>query len=137
MPKASHDRDPGPLARRPEVRDNAGVSRLRALVATLACLAVLAGGFVSVAASAFPANGSMAQDGKASMPCSQCHDCDGVPCQMPAAAACLHVPASPLPLLVDACADLSARGFSEIHWSLRTTALSGLSLPPDPFPPRA
>jgi len=112
------------------------VSRLRALVATIACLAVLAGGFASVAASAFPADGSMAQDGQASMPCSHCHDCDGMPCPMPAAA-CLHVSANPLPLLVDACADLSAGSFSEIHWSPQATALSGLSPPPDPFPPRA
>jgi len=30
-----------------------------------------------------------------------------------------------------------AIGFTRIRWSLRATALSGLSPPPDPFPPRA
>jgi hypothetical protein len=32
--------------------------------------------------------------------------------------------------------DLPAIGFGKIRWPLRATVLSGLSPPPDPFPPR-
>ena len=123
------------LAGRARWDDNERVIRFRSLAATFACLAVLASGFVSVAASAFPMGGSM-QIGTSSTPCNHCPDCDGMPCPMPAAD-CVHAPATPVPALTSTAVDLSAAGFSDIHWSHPATILSGLSPPPDPFPPKA
>ena len=110
--------------------------RFRAFAATFACLAVLASGFVSVAASALPMGGSTAQSGASSMPCNHCPDCDGTPCPMPAAD-CVHAPATPIPTLTSSVVDVPALGVGEIHWPLRATNSSGLSQPPDPFPPKA
>jgi hypothetical protein len=113
------------------------MKRLRALAAVLGCLAILAGGFMTVAAAAaVPSSPLMTERDAASAPCSHCDDCDGVPCPMPAAT-CLQTSSSATPTLVAATFDLPAVGFGAIHWSLRTTSLSGLSPPPDPFPPRA
>jgi hypothetical protein len=112
------------------------VIRFRALAATFACLAVLASGFVSVAASALPMGGSTMQSGASSTPCNHCPDCDGVPCPMPAAD-CVHAPATPIPTLTSSVVDLPTVSDSKIHWPLRATILSGLSPPPDPFPPKA
>jgi hypothetical protein len=53
------------------------------------------------------------------------------------AATCLQALSNATPTLTIGTIDLPAIGFSKICWSLRTTALSGLSPPPDPFPPRA
>jgi hypothetical protein len=72
----------------------------------------------------------------ANAPCSNCDDCDGVPCPMPAAS-CLQVSSHAAPTLAPATIVLPAIESTEVRWSLRTTILSGLSPPPDPFPPRA
>jgi hypothetical protein len=105
------------------------VIRLRSFAALFACLAVLASGFVSVTALAMPM-------GASSAPCSHCPDCDGAPCPMPAAA-CVHAPATPVPTLASTAIDLPAMDFSDVHWPLPAARLSGLSQPPDPFPPKA
>jgi hypothetical protein len=110
--------------------------RLRAFASVLGCFAVLAGGRLTVAAAAGPAGAPVSERGAASVPCSDCDDCDGMPCPMPAAT-CMHVASNAAPTLAAAAIDLPAPVFSKVHWSLRTTTLSGLSLPPDPFPPRA
>jgi hypothetical protein len=111
------------------------MKRFRSLAAVLGCLAVLAGGFMTVAA-AMPSGASAPERNTASAPCSHCDECDGVPCPMPAAT-CLQALSNATPTLTIGTIDLPAIGFSKICWSLRTTALSGLSPPPDPFPPRA
>jgi hypothetical protein len=112
------------------------VIRLRSLAALFACLAILASGIVSVAALAVPTGGSTTQSSASSTPCNHCPDCDGVPCPMPAAA-CVHAPATPVPTLASTAIDLPAVDFSEVHWPLPAARLSGLSQPPDPFPPKA
>jgi len=53
------------------------------------------------------------------------------------AATCLQAFSNATPTLTTGAFDLPAIGFTKIRWSLRATALSGLSPPPDPFPPRA
>jgi hypothetical protein len=110
--------------------------RLRALAALLSCLAVLAASFGAVAATA-AARPLVSQhstvDGQ---PCSHCDDCDGVPCPKPAAA-CLQAGAVPSPALAAATIELPPLAFATVDWSLRTATLSGLSPPPDPFPPRS
>jgi hypothetical protein len=111
------------------------MKRFRTLAAVLGCFAILASGFMTVAAVAAPSSPPMTERDAASAPCSHCDDCDGVPCPMPAAT-CLQTSSSAAPTLVAATVDLPALGFGTIRWSLRTTSLSGLSPPPDPFPPR-
>jgi hypothetical protein len=111
------------------------MKRLRALAAIWSCLAVLAGGFMTVAA-ALPSIALATERSTASAPCSHCDECDGVPCPMPAAT-CVQALSNPMPTLSLGTLDLPAIGFSKITWQLRTTALSGLSPPPDLFPPRA
>ena len=111
------------------------MTRFRTLAALLGCLAVLAGGFMTVAA-AMPSAAAATERSTASAPCSHCDECDGVPCPMPAAT-CLQAFSNATPTLTTGAFDLPAIGFTKIRWSLRATALSGLSPPPDPFPPRA
>ena len=69
-------------------------------------------------------------------PCSHCDDCDGVPCPIPMPA-CAQVGGSGVPVLAAMAIDLPAIGSSSIDWPVASTSLSGLSPPPDPFPPRA
>jgi len=111
------------------------MKRFRALTALLACLAVLAGGFMTVAAAAVPFSSPVTERDAASAPCSHCDECDGVPCPIPAAA-CVQAFSNPAPTLATATVDLPSMDASTIRWSLRATSLSGLSPPPDPFPPR-
>jgi hypothetical protein len=111
------------------------MKRFRALAAFWGCLAILAGGFMTVAA-ALPWSASATERSTASAPCSHCDECDGVPCPMPAAT-CVQAFSNATPTLAIGTFDLPVIGFSKIHWQLRTAALSGLSPPPDPFPPRA
>jgi hypothetical protein len=109
--------------------------RLQALAALLSCLAVLAGSFGAMAATTASrplVSQHSAVDG---LPCSHCDDCDGVPCPKPAAA-CLQAAASPAPALAVATIELPPLAFAMVDWSRRTATLSGLSPPPDPFPPR-
>jgi hypothetical protein len=112
------------------------MKRFRALAALLGCLAVLAGGIMTVAAAAAVPSVPATERNAASAPCSHCDECDGVPCPMPAAS-CMQAFSNATPTLTSGPFDLPAIGFSQIRWSLRTAALSGLSPPPDPLPPRA
>jgi hypothetical protein len=112
------------------------MKRLRALASVLACLAVLASGFMTVAAAAVPSVAPLAERHVANAPCSNCDDCDGMPCPMPAAS-CLQVSSHAAPTLAPTTVVLPPIESAEVHWSLRTAILSGLSPPPDPFPPRA
>ena len=106
-----------------------------ALAAVLACLAVLASGVMTVAAASVPSAQAVTDRELANAPCSNCDDCDGVPCPMPAAA-CLQVASHAAPTLIPSTVDLLPTDHRTILWSPGTTTLSGLSPPPDPFPPR-
>ena len=111
------------------------MKRLRALVTLLGCLAVLAGGF-SVVAEATAAVPTTVDRGAADgQPCSHCDDCDGIPCPK-SAVACLQACAVPAPAVAVALPVLPELQAGSAPWSMRTAALSGLSRPPDPFPPR-
>ena len=112
------------------------MKRFRALAAIFACLAVLASGFVTVAAIAAPSGAPATERGATNAPCSHCDDCDGVPCPMPAAS-CLHVSSNAAPILVAETIDLPALDLGKVLWSVGAATLTGLSPPPDPFPPRA
>ena len=110
--------------------------RLRLLAGLLGCLAVLASGLPAVAlASATMANAVPTQSA-ASEPCSHCPDCDGSPCQ-PASAGCVLACVAAPPTLGVTEFALPAIAVATIPWPSRSMALSGLSPPPDPFPPRA
>ncbi len=109
--------------------------RLRALAALFACLAILASGVMTVAA-AMPSTAAMADRSAATnAPCSHCDECDGVPCPIPMPA-CAQVGGGAVPALAATAADLPGFGSISIRWSHATASLSGLSPPPDPFPPR-
>ncbi len=110
------------------------MTSLRLLAAILGCLAVLAGGLLTVAA-AMPAGAPAAERSMAGGPCTHCDDCDGVPCPAPTAT-CMQVSANGAPTLAASTFNLPTVGFDRVRWLLRTATLSGLSLPPDPFPPR-
>ncbi|TAJ37954.1 MAG: hypothetical protein EPO55_17165 [Reyranella sp.] len=110
--------------------------RLRLLAAVLGCLAVLAGGLMAVAAAAAPLASPASEHSTANAPCTHCDECDSAPCPVPAAT-CMQTAPSGTPTLAAATLDLPAIGFGKIRWALRSTLLSGLSPPPDPFPPRA
>jgi hypothetical protein len=88
---------------------------------------------MTVAAAAAPSTAPAMERHLANAPCSNCDDCDGVPCPMPAAS-CLQVSSHAAPTLAPATIVLPAIESTEVRWSLRTTILSGLSPPPDPFP---
>jgi hypothetical protein len=112
------------------------MSRLRIIAAILGCLAVLASGLMTVAAAAVPSVSPAAERSTASAPCTHCDDCDGAPCPAPTAAcvqACVGVP----PSLTVATFRLPMAESGKVRWSPGAIVLSGLSPPPDPFPPRA
>ena len=111
------------------------MNRFRILAAIFACLAVLASGFMTVAAIAAPLGAPMTESGASNPPCSHCDDCDGMPCPMPAAS-CPHVSSSATPILVVSAVDMPAIVLGEVLWSAVAMTLTGLSQPPDPFPPR-
>jgi len=81
--------------------------RFRALAALFGCLAVLAGGFMSVAAASSSA--SAAERSAAGTPCSHCDECDGVPCPMPAAF-CVQASSNVTPTLSVTAFDLPTIG---------------------------
>ena|SRR5262245_44393583 len=110
------------------------MQRVRALATFLACLAILAGGLMTVAAAAVPGARAM-ERGQASAPCSHCDECDGVPCPVPTVA-CTQASSNIAPTLANATFELPVIGSSKIRWSTRIAILTGLSPPPDPFPPR-
>ncbi len=109
------------------------MKRFRALAAVVACLAVLASGVMTVTAVAAPSAAPTSERSASNPPCSHC---DGMPCPMPAAS-CLHVSSNVAPILVASAIDLPAADLGKVLWSVGTTTLTGLSPPPDPFPPRA
>ena len=108
------------------------MKRLRTFAAFLSCLAVLAAGLPALAAAPTIAPVQTA----ASEPCTtHCPDCDGTPCQPTAAGCVLSCVAAP-PTLGVATFDLPAIDTGRTVWPSRLLTLSGLSPPPDPFPPR-
>jgi hypothetical protein len=112
------------------------MQRLRALAALLGCLAVLAGGFLTVAAAAVPSSPPPTERSAMGEPCSHCEDCGNTSCPAPTAT-CLQACTSVAPSLAVVSFRLPAIETGHASWSLHTTILSGLSPPPDPFPPRA
>jgi hypothetical protein len=113
------------------------MKRGRALAAILGCLAVLAGGFMTVAAAAVPSGPPMTeQSAIGEQPCSHCEDCGNTSCPAPTAT-CVQACFSVAPSLAVTTFRLPAIEIGHASWSLRATILSGLSPPPDPFPPRA
>jgi hypothetical protein len=109
---------------------------LRALSALFACLAILASGVMAVGAALPGASTTVERSAATNAPCSHCDDCDGVPCPIPMPA-CAQVGGSGMPVLAAAAIDQPAFESSLIDWPLASASLSGLSPPPDPFPPRA
>ncbi len=105
------------------------------LSAFLACLAILAGAVTTVASARVLFDAPPAHQG-ATAPCSHCDDCDSkVPCPMPMADCVqVHVNAAPM-VAVAAIALPQAIDGNAYRWP-GDTSLTGLSPPPDPFPPR-
>lgn len=110
------------------------MKRLRALAAVLGCLAILAGGLTTVAAAAPPvAPATSAMEA----PCAHCDDCNSVPCPTPAAA-CLPACVGVAPSLAATAVALPMPAVAgEASRPAPPARLTGLSPPPDPFPPRA
>jgi hypothetical protein len=112
------------------------MQRVRALAAVLGCLAILAGGFMTVAGAAVASSPPSTERNTVSEPCSHCDDCSGAPCPAPTAT-CVQACTSVAPSLAAVAFRLPAVETGHASWSLRAIVLSGLSPPPDPFPPRA
>jgi hypothetical protein len=113
------------------------MKRFRALAALLGCLAVLAGGFATVAAAAVPSGPPVSErTAIGAPPCGHCEDCGGVPCPAPTVS-CVQACASVAPSLAVEAFRLPAIGANHAPWSPRVLILSGLSPPPEPIPPRA
>jgi hypothetical protein len=110
--------------------------RFRALAAVLGCLAVLAGGFMTVAAAASLSSPPLSEKSAiGGQPCSHCEDCGGTSCPAPTVA-CVQACISVAPTLAVVAFRLPAVETGEAPRSLRAAILSGLSPPPDPLPPR-
>jgi hypothetical protein len=112
------------------------MKRFRSLAAVLGCLAVLAGGFMTVAAAAASRAPVAEKSAIGEQPCSHCEDCGGTPCPAPTTT-CLQACMSAAPTLAVVAFQLPMVSTGHASWPLRAIALSGLSPPPDPFPPRA
>ena len=112
------------------------MKRFRILAAFLGCLAILAGGFMTVAAAAASSAAVTEKNAIGEQPCSHCDDCGGTPCPAPTAT-CVQACTSVAPSLVAVAFRLPDMATGATPRSLRTIILSGLSPPPDPFPPRA
>jgi len=113
------------------------MKRFRALAAVLGCLAVLAGGFSTVAVAAVPSGPPVSELSAIGAPASgHCEDCGGVPCPTPTAS-CVQACANVAPSLVVTPFRLPVIEANHVAWSPRVLILSGLSPPPEPFPPRA
>jgi hypothetical protein len=104
------------------------------LSAFLACLAVLAGAVATVAEARAPFDSVVAQE-RTMAPCGHCDDCDRMPCPMPMADCVQVAPGTP-PLIVATAIALPRLADGSAYGQPRDTSLSGLSPPPDPFPPR-
>lgn len=109
------------------------MERFRALAAILGCLAVLAGSVMTVAAAAPAAPARSGADALY----THCDDCDDAPCPT-MAVACLQVCPVAAPALAMAAVSLPIPSVAdEVLRSARPASLSGLSPPPDPFPPKS
>jgi hypothetical protein len=111
------------------------MKRFRALAAVLGCLAILAGGFMTVAAAAASRAPVVEKSAIGGQPCSHCDDCAGTSCPAPSTA-CVQACMSVAPSLGAVAFELPVISTGHASWSFRAIALSGLSPPPDPFPPR-
>lgn len=101
----------------------------------LSCLAVLAAGLPVIAFASAPA----AVDTTRMIgvePCQHCPDCDNGKCA-PGAMTCTVSCLAAAPTLGVAIFTLPAAEASKVIWPSRLAALHGLSLTPDPFPPRS
>jgi hypothetical protein len=112
------------------------MKRFRAFAAVLGCLAVLAGGFLTVAAAAASSPPAIGKSAIGDQPCSHCDDCGSASCPAPTTA-CVQACMSVAPSLAVVAFQLPMVSTGHTSWSPRAIALNGLSLPPDPFPPRA
>jgi hypothetical protein len=111
------------------------MKRLRALSALLSCLAVLAAGLANVAAARD--SGWVAAERSASAaPCDHCDDCDKAPCPM-SMTDCLQIHASGTAVMLAAFVGIPPAPIAVERQAAAAHALSGLSPPPDPLPPRA
>jgi|SRR5258707_13633816 hypothetical protein len=111
------------------------MKRFRLLAAVLGCLATLAGGLPTVALASAPSAAPSTERMSGAEPCTHCPDCDGTPCQPTAAGCVLSCVAAP-PTLGVATFVPPAIDTGKTAWPSRLAILSGLSPPPDPFPPR-
>jgi hypothetical protein len=109
--------------------------RFRALAAFIGCIAILAGAFASVASATIVIGPPSAEHDMAGMSCNHCVDCDKAPCPL-SATDCLQMQSNAAPAVLADSVEWPAGAFVTIHWSPGVTRLSGLSSPPDPFPPR-
>lgn len=91
---------------------------------------------MAVAAAMPGASATVERSAATNAPCSHCDDCDGVPCPIPMPA-CAQVGGSGVSVLSATAIDQPAFEASLIDWPFASASLSGLSPPPDPFPPRA
>jgi hypothetical protein len=133
---ASHRRDFAGIGNSGPVEHHRNVKHFRTLAAVLGCLAVLASGVVTVAAAAASNPPATEKSAIGEQPCSHCDDCGGTSCPAPTTA-CVQACTSVAPSLAVIAFRLPAIETSHVPWSLRAIVLSGLSPPPDPFPPRA
>lgn len=108
------------------------VNRLRVLAAVFACLAALAGALNVAVAAQGTLTAARSTVGDL---CSDCDDCDKSPCPMPMAD-CIQMHANPGPALMSAAVELGASPYIVVQWPSAFGALSGLSPPPEPQPPR-
>jgi hypothetical protein len=110
--------------------------RLRALAAVLGCLAVLASGFMAVAAATVPSGQPAAGRSVMDAPCSDCEECGAAACPAPAAT-CAQACFGTGPATTGSAFRPLNSSLRDVSWPRRTIFLAGLSPPPDPFPPRA
>jgi hypothetical protein len=132
---ASRSRDFTGIGNSGRVEHHRHVKHFRTLAAVLGCLAVLAGGFMTVAAAAASMPPGTEKSAIGDQPCSHCDDCGGASCPAPTVT-CLQACTSVAPSLAVAAFWLPAVETGSASLSLRAIILSGLSPPPDPFPPR-
>lgn len=87
-------------------------------------------------AAAMPAGPSASErSAMGAEPCNHCDECNDTKCPVPAT--CVQVSSNAVPALATVTHSLPAIEAGTIHWTFDSASLSGLSPPPDPFPPRA
>lgn len=109
---------------------------LRFLAAVLACIAVLVGGGMTVAAATVPSGAPAMERSLMGEPCSRCDDCSSAPCPAPTVT-CAQACAGPAPSLAAMSFRLPTADVASVAWSFGSVVRIGLSPSPDPFPPRA